>query len=312
MKFTRMKTWWAVAIGVLAVTSVQARPIPLVKASAVTGATSLPQLVGNGVYQATTSVVFASPSQWPLIPFTNGSQPMTAPIVVHVFWPGASTPDPQMHALCGDFVTDLFDGPYWNATMPQYMGSAHGAYQSRVDLPSLLTLAPSATVHSRYIGAELLAQQQAGVLPVADTLLNTVYVVHFPPGITITDETYQYVDYAGRLTTHVSIGTSCLQYCAYHDEYISYPPLRAFAFVVMPDFSQNSSCSGSCGYGSPFDVYTEVLSHELFETVTDPYGTGWFDSPPAGEQEIADVCEQWKFYVPRRTSTPGTPRCPSN
>jgi hypothetical protein len=307
----RIATRFAVLLGMLVAAAAQASPVPLVKSSAGGTSTSSFQVVGNGVYPASGSRCFGATSQWPSIPFTNGGQVLTAPSVVGVFWPGAQSPDPYVHALFGDFVTDLFNGPYWTAAMTQYMGSAHGTFQSSVDLPTLLTLQPSNTVRVRTIVGELLAQQAAGVLPQPDAQFNTIYVLHFPPGVTLIDSTYEYVDFAGRLVTHIDIGTSCVQYCAYHDQYINTNPLQLFAFVVMPDLSQNAACLTGCGSGTAIDVYTKVLSHELFESVSDPFGTGWLNTCSLGEEEIADVCPSYVFRVPRRTATPGTPQCPN-
>ena len=306
----RIVRWFAVAIGMLLVAAAHASPIPLVKSSGGNSTTSF-QLVGDGVYPASGSKCYVSPTQQSTIQFMNGGLAITAPIVVGVFWPGAQSPDPSVHALFGDFVTDLFNGPYWSAAMTQYVGSARGIFQSRVDLPALLTLQPSNTVRVRTIVGELLAQQAAGVLPQPDPTFNTIYVLHFPPGVTLIDSTYEYVDFAGRLVTHINIGTSCVQYCAYHDQYINPNPLQLFSFVVMPDLSQNAACLTGCGSGTPIDVYTKVLSHELFESVSDPFGTGWLNTCPSGEEEIADVCPSYLFRVPRRTATPGTPLCPN-
>jgi len=147
-------------------------------------------------------------------------------IVGGVFWPGAQSPDYQVHTLFPDFVTDLFNGPYWSAVMPQYVGSAHGVYQKSVDITTLLTLAPSTTVLVRSVAGELVAQQKAGVLPAPDSQGNTIYVVHFPPGITIFDDDINH-----------SIGTSCVDFCAYHDHYYNGTEPRSFPFIVMPDIS---------------------------------------------------------------------------
>jgi len=292
----RVVSWSGVVIGLLLAATVHAVPMPLVKASARGNSTSSYQLVGNGVYPATTSHCYADAAEWPSIPFDQSSGIfLTAPIVVGVYWPGAQSPDYRVHTLFPDFVTDVFNEPYWGAVMPQYVGSAHGTYLKSVDINTLLTLTQSTTVQARSIGAELVAQQKAGVLPAPDSQGNTIYVVHFPPGITITDAT---------------IGTSCVNFCAYHDYYLDFSEPRYFPFIVMPDISQNAGCQAGCGSGTPFDRYTEVLSHELFESVSDPYGTGWVNTC-VQEEEIADVCEAFLFHVPRRTSTPGTVLCPN-
>jgi hypothetical protein len=307
----RIVVCFAVVIGMLVMASAQARPIPLVKSSAMNTSTFTPQIVGNGVYPATSSGCYPTvPADIPFRP-TSGIF-LTAPIVVGVYWPGAQSAEYRVHTLFPDFVTDLFNGPYWSAVMPQYLGSAHGVYQQSIDITTLLTHAPSTTVRVRDIAGELVAQQKAGVLPAPDSHGNTIYVVHFPPGITIADSTYRYPGSSGDTLTHVSIGTSCNQFCAYHDFYFDLSEPRYFPFVVMPDISQGAGCLAGCGIGTPFDRYTEVLSHELFEAATDPYAAGWLNSCAAGGgEEIADVCEEVLFHMPRRTSTPGTSVCPN-
>jgi hypothetical protein len=96
-----------------------------------------------------------------------------------------------------------------------------------------------------------------------------------------------------------------------HDKYVNLTTLRFFAYTLEPDISQNAGCQAGCGLGRPFDIYMEVLSHELFETVTDPYDNGWLNGCGSGEEEVADVCSDAKFFVPRRTSTSGSPQCPN-
>lgn len=81
--------------------------------------------------------------------------------------------------------------------------------------------------------------------------------------------------------------------------------------IVMPDFTQNNSCNDQCGTGTAFDTYTEVPSHELFETASDPYGLGWLDDCTVGQEKIADICSAYAFHVPRRTATTGTPARPN-
>ena len=293
---SRHLTWTGIAFGVLLFARPEAHAFSPVRPPE----SPARQFVGNGVYPATASGCYSTPVTWADIPMqSNTGTFLTAPTVVGVYWPapsGGPGSDPQVRALFGDFVTDLFNGPYWNATMPQYVGTAHGNYQSSVDITTLLTLTPSATVDRNTIAPELDAQVRAGVLPAYTAGGNTIYVVHFPPGVTI-------VDTGG-------IGDSCVQWCAYHDIYVvNFQP--EFTFSVHPDFSQNASCAASCGLGTAFDSYMQVLSHELFETVTDPWApNGWENTCLAGE-EVADVCEGSKFFVPRRTSSSGSPQCPN-
>lgn len=253
--------------------------------------------VGDGLYPAVDSACYSYPVLWGSIPpqEDNGIV-LVDPVVVGVFWPGAVAVDASSRALFPDFVKDLFDGPFWAAEMPQYVGASHGSYRSSHDI-TLLTLAPSTTVLVSQIGPELAAQVAAGGLPAAT--VNTMYVVHFPPGITITDPG--------------GIGTSCVQFCAYHDYAYVVPGdvNTRFTFTVQPDFTQNAGCQTGCGLGAPFDKYTEVLAHEIIEATTDPQPPNGWENACLGGEEVADVCESDLFYTPRLTASSGAPQCPN-
>jgi hypothetical protein len=142
------------------------------------------------------------------------------------------------------------------------------------------TIAPSNTstlIQDGDIGPELAFQIQAGHLPAPND--NTLYVIHFPPGVTI-----------------VSGGeVSCVDFCAYHwwsTQQISGTNQR-LVYAVIPDFSPASVCypgppgaSEGCGDTSEFDAVTQAASHEIAEATTDPTGSGW-------EGEIGDPCNYY-------------------
>jgi hypothetical protein len=87
-------------------------------------------------------------------------------------------------------------------------------------------------------------------------------------------------------------------YCAYHS-YVPYAygdgsrDFMPYIYVsdnylcsYLPSFANNS-----IPYGDLYaDGAIDSLSHEQFESVTDPMGNGWFDNDPSGG-EIADKCE---------------------
>ena len=113
---------------------------------------------------------------------------------------------------------------------------------------------------------ELLKQINAKILPGAD--VNTVYMIYFPPGITITLGSLQ----------------SCSSFGAYHEGFTDTKDGSVF-YGVMPD----------CGFS--FDEFTSVSSHELAEATSDPFPTpgshphypqAWNTS---GGEEIGDLCE---------------------
>ena len=130
--------------------------------------------------------------------------------------------------------------------------------------------------------AELGKQIRAGGLPrpSADGAgnSNTVYVVYFPVGKTIT----------------VGGGTSCATFCAYHGAFNL--DGKNVYYAVMPDMSAGSGCDLGCGSGSPFENATSIASHELAEVITDPEVSlaagftaplAWYDT---FNGETGDIC----------------------
>ena len=110
-----------------------------------------------------------------------------------------------------------------------------------------------------------------GKVPAPDA--NTLYAVHFAPGISIT----------------MSDGSqSCVVFCAYHNSY-SHNGKNVY-YSVIPD--QGGSCAGGCG-GDPslFNNTTSVSSHELVEATTDAdvgqNNLAWYDD---NNGEIGDIC----------------------
>lgn len=83
-------------------------------------------------------------------------------------------------------------------------------------------------------------------------------------------------------------------YCAYHSS-ADLPDIGHILYSVEP-YQNTFGCSDPPGTpnGQLVDSTNDVLSHELFETISDPDGTGWWNSTPSvtglfGE-EIGDEC----------------------
>jgi hypothetical protein len=273
-------------------------------------------VVAQGTFDPTASICWnpggttASPvtTDRPLISMVDPHCPcyLQAPQVINVFWPGPNGPvQTLVTTLMPDFLNDLFASQQWQTVLPQYVGAlAPSVSTASVTLVKLLTMAMSNTVYAATISSELYAQITAGALPPPLPSGDTYYVVHFPPLVTIVDQ-----DSPG----HVSIGTSCVQWCAYHDFYTNVtnnPATGAptfFTFSVHPDMSQSPGCLAGCGVGDMIEIYTQVVSHEVTETVTDPYNAGWKNACPVGAEEIVDVCAFTNFLFPRQLYVGGTP-----
>jgi hypothetical protein len=118
----------------------------------------------------------------------------------------------------------------------------------------------------------------SSALPFPDD--NTLYMVHFPKGDTITNGTQ----------------VSCTDFCGYHAAFPEATTQRSVRYAVLPDLT-DGLCATGCGTSTTFANQTSVASHELVEMVTNPdapFGTrGWFDADPfwllAGG-EIGDIC----------------------
>lgn len=157
---------------------------------------------------------------------------------------------------------------------------------------SPFTITPSAgnsgtTLDDSNIQNEIQNQIAAGNLPAPATdstgNVNTLYMVYFPPGVTIT---------AGGLASCVPAG-----FCGYHSTYnlnnLDVP------YGVVPDFGKGSGCDVGCGGGSEWQNITSTSSHELAEAATDTavgigttvdYPLAWYD---AINGEIGDPCNQF-------------------
>jgi hypothetical protein len=101
---------------------------------------------------------------------------------------------------------------------------------------------------------------------------NTLYAIHFAPGITINQ----------------GGSTSCQVFCAYHNSFSHNG--QSIYYSVIPD--QGGSCAGGCGSDpSTVNNTTSVSSHELVEATTDAdvgqNNLAWYDD---SNGEIGDIC----------------------
>ncbi|HET7503739.1 MAG TPA: hypothetical protein VFK02_22115, partial [Kofleriaceae bacterium] len=144
------------------------------------------------------------------------------------------------------------------------------------------------------IQAELTAQIRAGNIPGPshDALgnNNTYYALFFPHGKTIT----------------LGGAASCSVFCAYHGTIVDNAPGGAgeIYYGVHPDFQPGSGCELGCGAAqTQFGNYTQVASHELVETMTDPeVGLATVFGPPLAWadpvfSEIGDICNDQNGHV---------------
>jgi hypothetical protein len=155
------------------------------------------------------------------------------------------------------------------------------------------------TISDTQIQSEILAQITAGHLPApildGQGNPNTLYMIFFPPGKTITQ---------GGSSSCVGGG-----FCAYHGTTNSLLNGKHVLYGVMPDMQAGSGCATGCGNSTVFGNYTSVTSHELTEALTDAdVGIATTFSPPLAwydmtNGEIGDICNgQQASYVANGTT----------
>ncbi|HET7542468.1 MAG TPA: hypothetical protein VFK05_21510 [Polyangiaceae bacterium] len=217
--------------------------------------------------------------------------------VVQVIW-GSGSYIPEVTNVAGPSMASFYQGVLNSSHvdwLSEYntVGLAAPASNQIIGRGSFATqvvITPSAanngsTIDDSNIKAELSAQIQAGTLPAPthDSAgnNNTYYAVFFPHGKVIT----------------MQGSASCSIFCAYHGTIANAGGAGEIYYGVHPDFQAGSGCESGCGAApTVFGNYTQVASHELIETVTDPeVGLAQVVGPPlawydASFGEIGDIC----------------------
>jgi hypothetical protein len=224
--------------------------------------------------------------------------------VVIVFWGTNVDPVVTAPGTIDQFFADITNSRYYDLLTEYSTVGVTGAGPSatssnqtigRGQFDATVTIIPSScpgptscTLTDTQIQTELTNQLAAGHLPApvkdAQGIIETFYMIYFPPGV------------------HINLGTapSCATggFCAYHSNTSNLVP-----YGVLPDFGPTSGCQAPhCGNGTEFQNITAVTSHEMSEAVTDAQvGTAqafdaplaWYDHvpPPASDPgEIGDIC----------------------
>src|SRR6185437_8453210 len=216
----------------------------------------------------------------------------------------AGTTSPTMGQFYGD-ITGANSG--YITLLQQYNTNISGGTNQvfgNGTFGGLFQIVPSSanngsTISDTQIQSELLAQITAGHLPapVLDAAgnPNTLYMIFFPPGKTITQ---------GGSSSCVAGG-----FCAYHGTTSTLLNGKNILYGVMPDMQSGLCSTGGCGSAGVFGNYTSVTSHELTEAITDAdVGIATTFAPPLAwydmvNGEIGDICNgQQGTYVANGTT----------
>ena len=203
----------------------------------------------------------------------------------------AGTTSPTMGNFYGD-LTGTNSG--YVSLLTQYNTTISGGTNQTIGngtFDGLFQIVPSAgnngsTISDAQIQSELLAQISAGHLPapVLDAAgnVNTLYMIFFPPGKTITQ---------GGSSSCVAGG-----FCAYHGTTSTLLNGKNVLYGVHPDMQSGLCSTGGCGNAGVLGNYTSVSSHELTEAITDAdVGIAATFAPPLAwydmvNGEIGDIC----------------------
>jgi N-acetylneuraminic acid mutarotase len=221
-------------------------------------------------------VIYGAGSYLPQI--TNTASPSVA-----TFYQGV------LNSAYVDWLTEYNTVGQPPPTSNQVLG--RGSFRSQANItPS----APNngTVIDDLQIQAEIQSQLASGMLPPpthdAAGNNNTYYAIYFPHGKTIT----------------LGGAASCQVFCAYHGTIANAAGFGEIEYGVHPDFQPGSGCEFGCGAAAtPFGNVTQVASHELIETMTDPeVGLATVFGPPLAWadfvfSEIGDICNDQNGHV---------------
>ena len=109
----------------------------------------------------------------------------------------------------------------------------HGTFEGSITIAPSVT---SSTVDDTQIQSELNSQISAGKLPAPDA--NTIYMIDFPKGITITQ----------------GGSSSCQAFCAYHGTFTRSG--QSVYYGVLPSLESGTGCDLGCGGASMINNQT--------------------------------------------------------
>jgi hypothetical protein len=194
--------------------------------------------------------------------------PLIQNVKIYVVYWGSGVDSTVSSGLAG-YYSAVTNSAYFD-WLSEY--NAGGMRIGRGSYAGSFTIHPTtgSSITNNDIAAALDQNISSNALPANDG--NSLYMVYFPPGISISLDTSQ----------------SCVQFCAYHNTYQRGNGSNLY-YGVIPDLG--GSCAGGCGAGSKFQSTTSVSSHEMIEAVTDPAVginvLSWYDD---NQGEIGDIC----------------------
>lgn len=228
----------------------------------------------------------------PSVTFHNGVLVQGIPTLYYIYYGNWSTLDPLAKPLIDDFTFHLDGSTLYNIASTYY-DNVGGSTRY---LSNKFHYGGSYSNNSYYRGGTALSDTDIY------WIINDAITGHHLPAANSSNMYFL-------LTSPDITATSgmCVEYCGWH----SYAGFGVSGHLVQAGYGYIGSsirCGGCSGPSSPnntpnADSMMSIITHELFETVTDPFFGGWYD---VNFEEVGDVCA-WNYgltYHPQ--SNPST------
>jgi hypothetical protein len=216
------------------------------------------------------------------IPF-QGGQVLHHPRAFHLYWGSyfAKTAAGKHEvAVLDAFAQNAGTSNWWGITQEYPDGQGPIATSSVKGGSLVVGQDPGASVTDLDIRNFIFAQINAGAVRWDP---QGIYFVFTPPGVLV---------HGGKRGG----GTSCNQVCGYH-HFIHTAALKGqgeqdllYSSIPHGDCPDGCSVKGLHVNTPALDQATVTLSHELAETATDPFLTGWTTAKGKGDNELGDLC----------------------
>jgi len=216
----------------------------------------------------------------------NTCTSMTGTISLIPVWVGAwASPDiAKWNSVLGNIVTSLGTGAANSITKPGHVLNTNSLY-----FTSKSKVAPSL----RWVSNTTVTAPTAVSVTDANVATDINTFITANPKIVPTGTTPIYM-YIGAKTTRLTSGFGT-SYCGWHS-YGTSLSLKNVQYLAIQDFTSTYYAACAQQITSPngstsLDAMASVLTHEIDETITDPFLNAWYDSYGS---ENADKCA-WTF-----------------
>jgi len=197
--------------------------------------------------------------------------------------PSAACPAPACWGNPEQFLHDLGRSDFIHVTDQYTFLSSNNRYTLGT---TYMTSYPSPAPNPAYTDNDMLAIAHAAAVTSGQSGYGHIYHIYLTPG---TDECFDNTF----SVCYSPDNANTWFFCAYHGS--ADTDLGHLVYTVEP-YQNVMGCNDppNTPNGQLVDSTNDVLSHELFETISDPDGTGWWNSTPSvigveGE-EIGDEC----------------------